>query len=404
MVMQFLASHRRLSILGGVFIILALFVLTAAVQYSRPIPELSAIDVPSVDSGSDDASVQVPWPSNGSSALGVAGINVIGASPDQQPRPIASLVKVMTAYLILKDHPLTRGQPGPEIEITPAHVAGYQARNANGESVVAVKAGTNLTERDLLRGLLLASANNFADILAEWDAGSVEAFIEKMNAEAQALGMKDTRYADAAGLDPSSSSSARDQLTLANVAMTNETFAATVAEVQATLPLAGIVYNTNALLGQDGIVGLKTGWTEEAGACFMFAVRWQVEDRPVLILGVVLGQDTLADAFRSTRSLIPVVEQNLSLVRIGNQGDAVARVVSAWGDSSAAVLSDDAVLVLMPGVQVQTSIELADGTTVKDGGELGSLRLSAGDQQVDVPLKASGSVGSPGLLWRLTRQ
>jgi D-alanyl-D-alanine carboxypeptidase (penicillin-binding protein 5/6) len=404
MVMQFLASHRRLSIVGGVFIILALFILTAAVQYSRPIPELSAIDVPSVDSGSDDASIQVPWPSNGSSALGVAGINVIGASPDQQPQPIASLVKVMTAYLILKDHPLTRGQPGPEIEITAAHVAGYESRRANGESVVAVKAGTNLTERDLLRGLLLASANNFADILAEWDAGSVDAFIEKMNAEALALGMKDTRYADAAGLDPSSASSAQDQLTLANVAMTNETFAATVAEVQATLPVAGIVYNTNALLGEDGIVGLKTGWTEEAGACFMFAVRWQVEHRPVLILGVVLGQDTLADAFRATHSLIPVAEQNLSLVRIGSKGDSVARVVSAWGGSSAAVLGEDAELVVMPGIQVETSIELADGTTVKEGSEVGSLRVSAGDQQIAIPLTASGSVGSPGLLWRLTRQ
>jgi D-alanyl-D-alanine carboxypeptidase (penicillin-binding protein 5/6) len=402
--MQFLAAHRRLSIVGGAFLVLALFILTAAAQYSRPIPELSAIDVPSVDSGPDDASIQVPWPANGSAALGVAGVNVIGASADQKPRPIASLVKVMTAYVILKGHPLARGQPGPEIEITPAHAAAYETRRRNVESVAAVKPGTKLTERDLLRGLLLASANNFADILAEWDAGSVEAFVAKMNAEAQALGMKDTHYADAAGLDPSSASSAQDQLTLAIAAMANETFAATVAEVQATLPVAGVVYNTNSLLGEDGIVGLKTGWTEEAGACFMFAVRWQVEHRPVLILGVVLGQDTLADAFRATHSLIPVAEQNLSLVRIGSKGDSVARVVSAWGGSSAAVLGEDAEFVVMPGIQVETSIELADGTTVKEGSEVGSLRVSAGDQQIAIPLTASGSVGSPGLLWRLTRQ
>ncbi|HWC29974.1 MAG TPA: D-alanyl-D-alanine carboxypeptidase, partial [Dehalococcoidia bacterium] len=353
--------------------------------------------------GSSDAPPELPWPANGSAAVAVAGVDAIGATKNQKPQPIASLVKVMTAYVVLKDHPLSRGQPGPEVEFTQAHVQNFQARRANVESVVAVTAGGRMTQRDLLRGLMLASANNLADVLAEWNSGSVEAFVGRMNAEAAALGMTNTHYADAAGLDAASVSTANDQLILANAAMANDTFASLVAEVQATLPVAGVVYNTNALLGDDGIAGVKTGWTEDAGACFMFAATWQVEERPVTVIGVVLGQDTLADAFRSARQLIPAAGSSLRLLRVGAAGDPIGSVVSDWGPTAVASLGEAAELVLLPGMQVNTSFELAQETSVKDGSELGTVKLSAGDQVIEVPLKASGSISGPGLLWRLSR-
>jgi D-alanyl-D-alanine carboxypeptidase (penicillin-binding protein 5/6) len=400
---KFLAGHRRLAIGSGILAILVLFVSAAVINYSRPIPEVKVVSSQQIADGSTDAPVEVPWPPQGSAALGIAGIDVIGVTKNQEPRPIASLVKVMTAYVVLKNHPLSRGQAGPEVEFTPEHVANYEARRANIESVVQVKAGGKMTERDLLRGLLLASANNLADVLAEWNSGSLAAFIDQMNAEAAALGMTDTHYADAAGLDPASVSTAKDQLILANAAMSSETFASMVGEVQASLPAAGVVYNTNSLLGEDGIVGIKTGWTEDAGACYMFAALWPVEDRPVIVVGVVLGQDTLADAFRSAGQMIPAAGQSVRLLRIGNEGDPVGSLVAEWGSTATASLGKGAELVLLPGMQVYATYNLTESTSVKDGAELGSLKLSAGDQILEVPLKASGSISGPGFLWRLTR-
>jgi len=150
----------------------------------------------------------LPWPSQGSAAVWMEGFDVVGAHSDEAPRPIASTAKIMTALLILENHPLTPGQPGPEVTITPQDVADYQKAVSDGQSVVPVRAGEKLTELELLQGLLIASGNNVADILAKWDAGSKESFVAKMNVRAAALGMTKTHYDDACGLSPKTVSAA----------------------------------------------------------------------------------------------------------------------------------------------------------------------------------------------------
>ena len=107
--------------------------------------------------------------------------------------PVASLTKMMTAYLVLTDHPLSATEQGPSFTMTAADVADWDNAVDTDQSNVEVALGEVLTERQLLEGLLVHSANNFADILAEWDAGSMAAFVTKMNATALTLGM--TQYA-----------------------------------------------------------------------------------------------------------------------------------------------------------------------------------------------------------------
>jgi D-alanyl-D-alanine carboxypeptidase (penicillin-binding protein 5/6) len=109
-----------------------------------------------------------------------------------------------------------------------------------------------------------------------------------MNNDARRLGMNSTHYTDPSGYDSDTVSTARDQLLLARAAMRIEAFAEIVAEPSAALPQAGVVYNTDELLGQDGFVGIKTGSDQAAGGCFMFAARSTHRHR--LIYGVVLGQ------------------------------------------------------------------------------------------------------------------
>ncbi|NUR61154.1 MAG: D-alanyl-D-alanine carboxypeptidase [Catenulispora sp.] len=197
---------------------------------------------------------------------------------------------MMTAYLVLTDHPLQAGQDGPTLTLSAADVADTAYRRQRGESTVAVAAGERLTERQALQALLLPSANNIAVVLARWDAGSVDAFVAKMNSTAGSLGMAHTHYTDPSGFDKETVSTAADQVRLVDRAMTLPAFAAIVAMPSATLPVAGTVRNTDSLLGRDGFVGVKTGSDNAAGGCFAFRAVRTVAGKPTTITGVVLGQ------------------------------------------------------------------------------------------------------------------
>jgi D-alanyl-D-alanine carboxypeptidase (penicillin-binding protein 5/6) len=229
------------------------------------------------------------WPAQGQASIAV-GSGAIESSPDQQPAPIASVAKVMTAYLVLRAAPLADGADGFWVTVTDADVAATRDRQRNDESVVAVRAGEVLTEREALVALLLPSANNVAIMLAQRMAGSVGAFVREMNQTARSMGMSSTTYTDPSGLDEGTRSTAADQLKLADAAMRVPTFASLVAMKQAPLPVVGTVRNTDALLGKAGFVGIKTGSDDAAGGCFMFRTRRVVGDGTVDITGVVLGQ------------------------------------------------------------------------------------------------------------------
>jgi D-alanyl-D-alanine carboxypeptidase (penicillin-binding protein 5/6) len=230
------------------------------------------------------------WPADGQAAFVQTGQSQVRTGPNQHAAAIASLAKVMTAYLVLRDHPLQVGEDGPTITLTDADVADTDRRNGQRESVVSIAAGEQLTERQALQALLLPSANNIAAVLARWDADSAERFVARMNAAARSLGMTHTRYTDPSGYDDATVSTAADQVRLVDRAMRLRVFASIVATPSATLPVAGTVHNTDTLLGRDGFVGVKTGSTAAAGGCFAFrAIRW-IAGKRTTITGVVLGQ------------------------------------------------------------------------------------------------------------------
>ena len=245
---------------------------------------LSTVASPQLDSGS--GWISVDWPNEGSAAVAV-GRGKIHSYGWTQPVPIASLAKVMTALVVLRSRPVTAADPGFTITITSYDVADTEQRKSQGQSVVPVVAGEKLTERQALQALLLPSANNIAVALARAVSGSTEAFVAQMNTQAQRLGMTSTHYTDPSGYDAGTVSTARDQLRLARAAMRVDAFAEIVGEPSATLPIVGVVHNTDELLGRDGILGIKTGSDQAAGGCFMVAARRAALG---LVYGVVLGQ------------------------------------------------------------------------------------------------------------------
>jgi serine-type D-Ala-D-Ala carboxypeptidase (penicillin-binding protein 5/6) len=283
------ASRRALMLFAGVLVlstVIAVFGRASSSSAAASATELH-LQQQSVLSG---AVADTVWPAYGQAAFVKTGQSQIEAGPNQHPAPIASVAKVMTAYLVLRDHPLQLGQDGPTITLTARDVADTDRRAARDESVVRVAAGEQLSELQALQALLLPSANNIAAVLARWDAGSLDRFVARMNATARALGMRRTSYTDPSGFDDSTVSTAADQVRIVVRAMRQPVFARIVATTSVWLPVAGIVHNTDRLLGQDGFVGVKTGSDEAAGSCFAFRAIRSIRDKRATITGVVLGQ------------------------------------------------------------------------------------------------------------------
>ena len=248
----------------------------------------------------------IAWPTEGEAAYATSVVAEIRSSGGDVPVPIASVAKVMTAYVVLQEAPMEIGDSGPTIRITAEDVADTERRKANGESVVPVAAGADLTELQALQALLLPSANNVAVVLARSTAGSVDEFVALMNAAADDLDMDHTTYTDPSGMADDTVSTAADQVRLFDAAMRDPVFAAVAGTRSADLPVAGTVVTTSSLLGQHGFVAGKTGSHDAAGGCYAFRVVREIGGRRVAITGVVLGQrggPYVAAALRAAEAL-----------------------------------------------------------------------------------------------------
>jgi len=229
----------------------------------------------------------VRWPVRGQAAL-VLGNGRPMASRDEQAAPIASLAKVMTAYLTLERYPLSGEQAGFTMTVTSADAQAEVDDVSEDQSGVAVQAGEQLTERQLLEALLIPSGNNIAQMLADRVAGSESGFVAEMNAEARVLGMTHTTYTDPSGFDPSTVSTAADQLRVFRQAMRSVVFSQIVSMASVTLPVAGPLTNFNPLIS-DGFAG-KTGSDSAAAGCLAFFTHVTVGGRRETAVGVVMGQ------------------------------------------------------------------------------------------------------------------
>ncbi len=403
-------AAEEVETLRGLWWLIAPVVIIAllVIQLVRPVPAVELRPRTPANFTVQGPPLNLPWPSRGQSALAISGVGVVGSSGSKSPQPIASLAKMMVAYLILHDHPLGSGQNGPTITVTPADAALYRTDAAGNQSVLPVVAGERLTERQMLEGLLLPSGNNIATMLAQWDAGSLSAFVAKMNTTAKALGMTNTHYADASGLSSATVSTAIDELKLAQAAMAIHTFASIVALPQASLPVAGVVYNVNGFLGRSGIIGIKTGSTSAAGGCFVVAANATVGTRTVLVLGAVLGQGGLQElnaALTAGENLVNAARRILTTAQPLKKGQVAAQLVVPWAPPVDVTVPTAPSFVGWQGFKGTTQVAPTGGAarSVAAGAQVATLTVTLGQQRQSMPLKAPSSIPPPSLVWRLSR-
>ncbi len=390
--------------------LLALFIviilITGSIHFVNNHPKIEA--KPASASISLPGQFAVTFPQQGESAVGTDNLGVIASTPDQSPVPIASVTKIMTAYLVLQTHPLKPGENGPTLTMTAEDVANYKSDCANDYSVMEVKEGDQLNEKQLLEALMLPSADNIATTLARWVAGSDDAFIAKMNDTAHSLGMTSTHYADVSGVSESTVSNAVDQIKLAQAAMQNPVFREIVAMPQATFKTAGTVYNVNSLLGQHEFVGIKTGSTLAAGGCFVGASSISSGSEHHYIISAVLGQKTsqsLQSALDANTLIQDQARTQIKLYAMPTE-NGLGRLIAPWSGSGTSALnsSKPAQFWGYPGMTANLSIAVKDiQLPIPSGTEIATLKVQSEQSVQEIPLQDTEQISEPGFLWRLFR-
>ena len=319
--------RRRRGLLGVAFVLLlgvAAFAASGRLfnEHSNVLStsgRLNATGSLSDPNGTGTASVT--WPLRGQAAL-LLGNGRPAVSPHEQPVPIASVAKVMTAYLTLERYPLTGAQDGFTVTVTAAQAQAEAQDAREDQSVAPVQAGEHLTERQLLEALLIPSGNNIARMLAARVAGSETRFVAQMNAETHALRMGNTTYTDPSGWDPSTVSTAADQLRIFRQAMRFPVFRQIVSLADVTLPFGGTLTNTNPLI-TEGYAG-KTGSDSAAGACLAFFTHVTVRGRRQTAVGVVLGQWESNSTSVDLAAAGQAAEQLVDSVAPASEGPSIA--------------------------------------------------------------------------------
>ncbi|WP_158715055.1 serine hydrolase [Kitasatospora phosalacinea] len=391
----------------GVFLAVVLGVLVAA-QLLRPLPtpqaKLSLQD--SFTFGGEQPNI--PWPTRGQAAAEVVGVGSLGASGEETPVPIASVTKVMNAYLILQAHPLKKGESGPVITVD--QQAAQESGNSD-ESTVVLKEGQQLTEYEALEMLMLPSANNVARLLARWDSGSEAEFLKKMNATAAQLGMTNTTYADPAGYVNDTKSTAKDQLKLAEKVMQMEIFRQIVAEPDTRFN-GQRVYNTNALLGKNGNIGVKTGSSTPAQSCLMWAAVKEIGGEERMILGVTLGQPQTKEEMSLVRAAQPpsdrinvAAQAALAGRTLAKQGDVVGHVDDGVGGKVPLVAAKDLTVAGWNGVTAHLTLTPVGkiAHTLAAGTQVGTLSAGEGEGRVEVPVTLQSDLAPASIGSRLLR-
>lgn len=377
---------------GGIYIPTALLspldpVAAQSVHYATPASTAATLD----------------WPSGTSSAVGAADVpGILASNGTTEPRPIASISKVITSLVVLDEKPLKPGSSGPDITFDATDAALYDSYRAKLGTVKPVHAGLVLSQLQLMQVVLVSSANNYADSLSRWAFGSRAAFLAATKAWLAAHSLTGTTLLEPTGMNPGNTSTASDLVSIGKLVLANPVLAAIVSTKSVTVPEVGVLTNTNKLLGIDGIDGIKTGTLREAGACLLFAATVPVGSRSVTVVGAVLGGEDHRALDAAVRSLLDSVADGFEEVTLTHAGDEFAHYRTPWAGQAAAVAGSDETVALWRGTPVHATVDTVPLRTGLRGAAVGAVTFTIGSRTIKIPLTLDRDIADPGPWWRLT--
>ncbi|MFC4225267.1 D-alanyl-D-alanine carboxypeptidase family protein [Lysinibacter cavernae] len=385
---------------------------------TAPLPEASAV-VNTIGPSPIGAALSPAWPA--ADAVGAISLldnsDVFMSSDAGGLHTIASITKVVTALMVLDAHPLSAGESGPTIPFTTQDQAATAQIIAVGGTTLDVPIGVALSERELISGMLVASANNYAEKLALWAYGDIDSYLSATRAWLDANGLTEMTIVDSNGLEDGNVAMVENLIQLGKLALANEVVADAVSHDVIELPSIGEVKNTNPLIGDDGFTGIKTGYTVAAGYCLLFAREMPVLDETgtageetATVIGVVLGADSVAERGELSRVLADSVLGTVHQESILEAGTQLGTLEAPWGDLTPLVAAEDvSVRVWGSATAEWTASPVTQTTPVVAGSAVGQLTVSfvdaetptdASSQSVDIVTDTE--LTDPGLWWRLT--
>lgn len=383
-------------------LVAALYVLWA---YTRPLPNLKPVVTGSTAVNTTE---NLNWPGGTQAALSISGTKIFETHDEQVPLPTASTAKVITALVVLNVKPIDPGGNGPTITLGPSDVALYAKYKAVGGSVVPVASGEKINEYQMLQAMMLPSANNMADSLAIWAFGSLNAYQKAATAFLAQNNINHTTIGtDASGYSPNTLSTATDLTKIGNLAMQNSVLANIVSQSSTNnIPLAGTVKNVNVLLGKSGIVGVKTGNTDQAGGVFISASKINVNNQPTQIITSVIGASNLFEAMQNSLALIQSAQANFSEVPVFESTAIVGHYIVPWANNQVmnAVTSDSLKVTDWQGSKiVPVTILRSIPSNTKAGEAVGSVSVKSNysSYSQNVSVKINSTVPRASITWRL---
>ncbi|SDQ85189.1 D-alanyl-D-alanine carboxypeptidase family protein [Microbacterium sp. cf332] len=348
---------------------------------------------------------------------GSAALSVAGAEPYLGPeaaglwvthggddaRPIASITKIITALVVLDAHPLGEGGAGPTLTFSRADHALYDAYFVRDATIAPMPTGSSMSLRDALATMLIPSASNYAESIAVWAFGSVSGFRSAAARWLDANGLQNTNIVEPTGLDPRNTSTPSDMIALGRIAAAEPTVAAIAATPSLTLPGPGRLVNTNGLLGENGITGLKTGTLDESGANLLYTASIDVGlEQPLDIVGVALGGSTQRGVAANVRGVLERLVAGFHGIAVSHRGKEIGSYTTAWGSSARVVLADNAALRTWSDTPIEVASDIREPVDWVDGEVLGSVTWTAGPESVTVDVVLEGDIEPPSDWWRLT--
>lgn len=387
----------------GVIVIITAYFCYATL---RPLPAANtSIDLPTIvaggltadDLGLNRAAIGYVNPDDGQIVCRALGE---GEAYDVA-QPTASIAKLITVQVVLNKHPLDATEQGPSITMSADDEARYWWTVNIGGSSVRVVAGEQISERQLIEGILLASGNNMADTLAIWAFGSIDNYLSAAREWLAEHNLTSTTVGgDASGFSPETKSTPADLCHIILLASQQPALANIMAETEATMPTGDTITSTNRLLGQYGVFAGKTGYTEEAGRGVVIASQQTINDTSLTVGVVSLSNDSYDAAFDTARQLLEAMPNDLHVYQLSTN-DAIGAITSAWGSRSNITVNHGITIPYWSDQPPQLSAQLfnnADASGLSPNSLIGYLSVNG--QQVS--LTAKDGLSTPSLPWRLT--
>ena len=253
-------------------------------------------------------------------AVAVNGSTVSRSADSLEARPTASTAKMILALAVMEKKPFEIGSKGETITINQEmydKYAWYISHNGANTKVAVLE---EISEYDALASALLASSNNMADSLAIWAFGSLDEYKNYASEMLERIGASNTKLGvDASGYDESTVSSAEDLARIGDAVLKQPVLAEIVAKTELEVPVAGLIKNTNAILGTDRIIGVKTGYIGDiSGYCLVSGYKEGLENVTVALMGAPTRQKSFDDSLAivkqaqekiTTRELVAVNQE-----------------------------------------------------------------------------------------------